>query len=74
MSIVSGIARASYLPNTHTTPYHDGQADMLGLFRTFPSMYLVEEADDLASHVLSSRLLMIHDTGRSCEDNVAELT
>lgn len=35
---------------------------------------LVEEAQDLASHMLPPRLLVIHDTSRSCQDNVAELT
>jgi hypothetical protein len=35
---------------------------------------LVEEANDLASNVLSPGLLMVHDTGRGGEDNVAELT
>ncbi len=35
---------------------------------------LVEEADDLARHVLSPRLLVVHDAGGGGEDDVAELT
>jgi hypothetical protein len=35
---------------------------------------LVEEADDLASDVLSASLLVVHDAGRGGEHNVAELT
>jgi len=35
---------------------------------------LVEEPDDLSCNVLASRLLVVHDTGRSCEDHVSELT
>ena len=35
---------------------------------------LVEEAEDLACDVLSSRLLMIHDASGSGENDVAELT
>jgi hypothetical protein len=35
---------------------------------------LVEEADDLARHVLATGLLLVHDTGGGGEDNVAELT
>jgi len=37
-------------------------------------MYLVEETDDLSCNVLASCLLMVHDTGRGCEDDVSELT
>ena len=37
-------------------------------------MNLVEESDDLACDVFSPRLLVIHDTGRSGEHDVAELT
>lgn len=40
----------------------------------FQDMFLIEETDDLASHVLSPGLLVVHDTGRGSEDNVAELT
>lgn len=36
--------------------------------------HLVEEADDLAGNVLSSGLLVVHDAGRSGENDVAELT
>lgn len=39
-----------------------------------PSFTLIEESDNLSSNVFSSRLFMIHDAGRCCEDNVAELT
>jgi hypothetical protein len=35
---------------------------------------LVEEANDLASGVLSSRLLVIHDARRRGQDHVSELT
>lgn len=35
---------------------------------------LVEETEDLASNVLSAGLLVVHDTGRGGEDDVAELT
>ena len=35
---------------------------------------LVEEANDLASNVLPASLLVVHDTSRGGEDNVAELT
>ena len=35
---------------------------------------LVKETDDLASHVLPSRLLMVHDTSGCGQNNVAELT
>lgn len=34
----------------------------------------VEEAYNLSSNMLSSRLLMIHDTRGSCENDKAELT
>ena len=36
--------------------------------------HLVEEADDLSCNVLASCLLVVHDTGRGCEDDVSELT
>ena len=36
--------------------------------------YLVEETNDLASNVLSPGLLMVHNTGRGGENDVAELT
>lgn len=35
---------------------------------------LVEEADDLAGDVLAAGLLLVHDTSRGGEDDVAELT
>ena len=35
---------------------------------------LVEEADDLARDVLAAGLLVVHDTGRGGEDDIAELT
>jgi hypothetical protein len=38
-----------------------------------PSL-LVEEANDLAGNVLASGLLVVHDTGRGGQDDVAELT
>ena len=37
-------------------------------------MHLVEESDDLSRNVLASCLLVVHDTGRSCENHVSELT
>ena len=37
-------------------------------------MNLVEEADDLACHVFSPRLLVVHDAGGGGEHDVAELT
>ncbi len=36
--------------------------------------YLVEEPNDLASNVLPASLLVVHNTGRSGQDDVAELT
>jgi hypothetical protein len=36
--------------------------------------FLVEETQNLPSHVLSPCFLMIHDASRRCEDNEAELT
>lgn len=48
---------------------------------SFPIFYLfidafrlVEETDDLASNVLAAGLLVVHDTGRGGQDDVAELT
>lgn len=35
---------------------------------------LVEEANDLASNVLATGLLVVHDTSRGGEDDIAELT
>jgi hypothetical protein len=35
---------------------------------------LVEETNDLARYVLAAGLLLVHDSGRGGEDNVAELT
>lgn len=42
-------------------------------FFGYPSR-LVEEANDLARDVLASGLLVVHDTGRGGQDDVAELT
>ena len=39
-----------------------------------PCTTLVEEADNLASNVLPSCLLVVHDTSRGGQDNVAKLT
>lgn len=36
--------------------------------------HLVEETDDLASNVLATGLLVVHDTSTGGQDNVAELT
>lgn len=36
--------------------------------------HLIEESDDLARDVLPPSLLVVHDTGRGSEDDVAELT
>jgi hypothetical protein len=36
--------------------------------------HLVEEANDLAGNVLASGLLVVHDTSRGGEDDIAELT
>ena len=38
------------------------------------SRNLVEEAQDLAGNVLPPRLLVVHDTSRGGQDDVAELT
>ncbi len=35
---------------------------------------LVEEAEDLAGNVLTTSLLVVHDTGRGGQDNVTERT
>lgn len=45
---------------------HDGNARC--------TLCLIEETDDLASNVLSSGLLVVHDASAGGEDNVAELT
>jgi hypothetical protein len=37
-------------------------------------MRLVKEPNDLSGNVLASCLLVVHDTGRGCEDDVTELT
>lgn len=37
-------------------------------------LHLVEETNDLAGNVLSTGLLVVHDTSRGGEDDVAELT
>ena len=37
-------------------------------------IHLVEETDDLARNVLPPRLLVVHDTSRSGEHDVAKLT
>jgi hypothetical protein len=42
--------------------------------RQEPFGRLVEETDDLAGNVLSTGLLVVHDTGRGGQDDVAELT
>lgn len=44
------------------------------MFIFAPLSTLVEETDDLASDVLSSGLLVVHDTGRGGQDDVTELT
>jgi hypothetical protein len=41
---------------------------------TVSKQNLVEEAEDLSSNVLASCLLMVHDTSRGGEDDIAELT
>lgn len=38
------------------------------------SLPLVEETDDLSSNMFPPRLLVVHDTSRCRQDNVAELT
>lgn len=38
------------------------------------SYHLVEETNDLAGNVLAAGLLVVHDTGRGGQDDVAELT
>lgn len=43
-------------------------------FPPWVSKRLVEETNDLASDVLPSGLLVVHDASRGGEDNVAELT
>lgn len=43
-------------------------------FISLSANFLVEEADDLAGNVLSSGLLVVHDTSRGGEDDIAELT
>jgi hypothetical protein len=49
--------------------------DMLMILRTPSSVdRLVEETNDLSCNVLASCLLVVHDTGRCCENNVSELT
>ena len=48
--------------HAHGTPYAPAKC------------HLVEETNNLSCHVLASCLLMVHDTGRGCEDNVSELT
>lgn len=48
---------------------------MLMVLHTPPiSRSLVEKPNDLSGNVLTSGLLMVHDTGRGGEDNVTELT
>jgi hypothetical protein len=36
--------------------------------------YLIEESKDFATSVLSTSLVMIHNTERRCEDKVSETT
>jgi len=43
-------------------------------FSSSKHLCLVEEANDLAGNVLSTGLLVVHDTSRGGEDDVAELT
>lgn len=45
-----------------------------GLPTTTFALHLVEEANDLTGNVLSAGLLVVHDTSRGGEDDVAELT
>lgn len=52
--------------------YHSDSDWALGVSEI--SIKLVKKAKDLASDVLSSGLLMVHDTSRGGENNVAELT
>ena len=40
----------------------------------FRATSLVEEAEELASNVLAASLLVVHDTSRGGQDDVAELT
>jgi hypothetical protein len=47
---------------------------LLNLFVCHSFARLVEEADDLARDVLAAGLLVVHDTGRGGEDDIAELT
>jgi hypothetical protein len=47
---------------------------LLNLFVCHSFSPLVEEADDLARDVLAAGLLVVHDTGRGGEDDIAELT
>lgn len=46
----------------------------LTFFISLSANFLVEETDDLAGNVLSSGLLVVHDTSRGGEDDIAELT
>jgi hypothetical protein len=38
-----------------------------------PRVFLIEEPKNLPSHILSSRLLVVHDASRGGENDVAEL-
>jgi hypothetical protein len=44
------------------------------LHSIFGQQHLVEETNDLASNVLATGLLVVHDTSTGGQDNVAELT
>jgi hypothetical protein len=56
-----------------STPQHPNLC-LLNLFVCHSFSPLVEEADDLARDVLAAGLLVVHDTGRGGEDDIAELT
>ena len=70
----------SILRNGHTKENDKWWASLLfghecyGYLKQGLSSRLVEEANDLASNVLPPGLLVVHDTGRGGEDDVAELT
>jgi hypothetical protein len=43
-------------------------------FHSFLIDFLIEEANDLAGDVLAAGLFVVHDAGRGCQHDVAELT
>jgi hypothetical protein len=49
---------------------------IITLLFSFPSSWhrLVEETNNLSSNVLGTGLLVVHDTGRGGQDDIAELT